>query len=85
LCLLLKKVASIFCPSEARETSQIFSRTFQDRIKNAGLIQDVATLYVDRRQDEVWLEKKEFRRKQIKKNVFTQYFWIMSPSLILYY
>jgi len=30
LYLLLKKVALLFCPGEARETSQIFSRTFQD-------------------------------------------------------
>jgi len=28
LCLLLNKVASLFCPSEAQETSQIFSRIF---------------------------------------------------------
>jgi len=41
LCLLLKKVALLFCPGKARETSQIFSRT----AKNPGLFQDVVTLY----------------------------------------
>jgi len=34
LCLLLKKVALLFCHSEPRETSQIFSRTFQDSKKS---------------------------------------------------
>jgi len=37
LCLLLKKIALLFCPAEARETTQIFSRTFQDSKKNPRL------------------------------------------------
>jgi len=52
--VLIIKERSLFCPGEARETSQIFSglprtykqnlRTFQDSKKNPGLFQDVATL-----------------------------------------
>jgi len=37
LCLLLKKVASLFCPGEARETPQIYSRTYK---QNSRTFQD---------------------------------------------
>jgi len=49
LCLL-KKVALLFCPSEERKTSQVFSRTYKQNsrlsrtAKNPGIFQDVATL-----------------------------------------
>jgi len=33
LCLLLKKVALLFCPGEARETFQIFSRTYKQNFR----------------------------------------------------
>jgi len=41
LCLLLKKLALLLCPGEARETSQIFLRTFQDSKK----IQDFSRMW----------------------------------------
>jgi len=56
LCLLLKKVALLFCSKEARETSHIWdifknflglNKQIQGRFrtqKNPGIFQDVATL-----------------------------------------
>jgi len=56
LCLLLKKVASLFCPDETWETSPIFKDfpglinkiqgLFRTAKKNPGLSKDAATLYL---------------------------------------